>query len=75
MEKLEKILKDIKPGVDFKNETDLIANGILTSFDLVTLFGILSNEFNINLGITDFIPENFKSIDTIYKMIESKKEN
>lgn len=75
MDKLEKVLNEIKPGVDFKKEDNLIENGILTSFDLVTLIPTLSNEFNVELGIVDLIPENFKSIDTIYRMIENKKEN
>lgn len=75
MDKLEKILNEVKPGVDFKKEDNLIENGILTSFDLITLIATLSNEFNVELGITDLVPENFKSMDTIYKMIENKKEN
>ena len=37
MEKLLKILNELKPGIDFETETDLIGRGILTSFDIIRL--------------------------------------
>lgn len=74
MEKLEKILNDIKPGVDFKKENSLIADNVLTSFDIITLVAEISNEFGVSLGIADIVPDNFQSMDAIYKMIKDKKE-
>ena len=37
MEELMNILEELRPDVDFETETGLIANGILDSFDIVTL--------------------------------------
>ena len=74
MEKLEKILSNVKPGVDFKKEKNLISDNILTSFDIITLVATLSNEYDISIDVADIIPDNFQSIDTIKKLIDSKQE-
>ena len=73
MEKLEKILNDIKPGVDFKKEKKLITDNILTSFDIITLVATLSSEYDITIDVADIIPENFESIELIQKIIDSKQ--
>lgn len=73
MEKLEKILNDIKPGVDFKNEKKLITDNVLTSFDIITLVATLSSEYDITIDVADIIPENFESIELIQKLIDSKQ--
>ena len=62
MEQLIKILEDIKPGVDYKSETDLIGNKVLV--------GELNDEFDIEITPIDIVPENFKSAETIYAMIK-----
>ena len=72
MENLEKILNEVKPGVNFMEEKDLITNGILTSFDIITLVAKITSEFNVMLDISDLVPENFKTIETIYNMIQKK---
>lgn len=74
MEKLEKILSSVKPGVDFEKEKNLISDNILTSFDIITLVATLSNEFDISIDVADIIPENFQSIETIKKLIDSKQK-
>ena len=44
MEKLLEILESVKPGVDFKNEVGLVENGIIDSFDVVTLISLISQD-------------------------------
>lgn len=70
MEKLIEILKEIKPGVDFEKEENLIEGGILTSFDIVRLVVEIGNEFDIEISPLHIIPENFKSAKTIMALIE-----
>ncbi len=70
MEQLIKILEDIKPGVDYKIETDLIGNKVLDSLKIVQLVGELNDEFDIEITPIDIVPENFKSAETIYAMIK-----
>lgn len=70
MEKLLEILKEIKPGVDFEKEDNLIEGGVLTSFDIVRLVVEIGNEFDIEISPLHVIPENFKSAKTIMALIE-----
>ena len=74
MEKLIKILENIKPGVDFTKEKNLVSDGILTSFDIVTLIANLTAEFDIEITVRDIVPENFESIEAIKKLVDSKEE-
>ena len=70
MEKLLKILEELKPDVDFNNETGLIDNAILDSFDIVQLVGTLKDTFDIDITPADIIPENFNSAEAIWAMVE-----
>ena len=70
MEKLLKILKEIKPDVDFEKETDLIGRSILTSFDIIRLVMEISNEFDIEVSPLYIVPENFSSAQKIMELIE-----
>lgn len=75
MEKLLKILAEIRPDVDFKNEKELIEDGILDSFDIVTIISAIDDEFNVAIRITELKPENFNSAESIMKLIEKLKGN
>ena len=71
MEKLINILKEIRPDIDIESKT-LVEDGVLDSFDIVTLVGELVNEFSIEISVEDIIPENFNSVDAIMALINSK---
>ena len=70
MEELLEILQDIKPGVDFENETALIDNGVLDSLDIIKLEGQISDEFDVEVEVTDLVPANFNSAKAMYAMIQ-----
>lgn len=70
MEELLEILQDIKPGVDFENETALIDNGILDSLDIIKLVGQISDEFDVEVEVTDLVPANFNSAKAMFAMIQ-----
>lgn len=74
MEKLIKILKEIKPEIDFEKEEDLIGRGILTSFDIIKLVVNLNNEFDVEITPIHIIPENFYSAKTIMALIEKLED-
>lgn len=75
MEALIEILEDIKPGVDFKKEENLIEDEILESFDIVNLVSRIDNEFDVKITPADLLPENFKSVQTIYNLIKKLEED
>lgn len=73
MEKLLEILKGIRPDVDFENETALIDDGILDSFDVVSIISELDDEFDVQIRINELDPENFNSAEAIWKLVQELK--
>ena len=71
MEQLLTILEDIRPDVDFTNESSLIDGGILDSFDLVSIISEINDVFQIRIGIEHMLPENFNSAQAMMKLIAS----
>ena len=65
------LLSEALPAVDF--ESDFLFSE-LDSLGIVTIIMILSNEYDIRLTSKDVTPRNFRSIDTIVKMVETKIE-
>lgn len=74
MDELMQILEELRPDVDFENETALIGDGILDSFDIVSLVGELNDAFDIEIKPTDLIPENFNSAQAMLAMIETLQD-
>lgn len=73
MDKLLEILKNNKPGVDF-TQTGLVEEGILDSFDILQIIASVSDEFNVEIPASEIIPENFDSVEAIWKMIQDLQE-
>lgn len=65
------LLSEALPAVDF--ESDFLFSE-LDSLGIVTIIMILSKEYDIKLTSKDVTPRNFKSLDTIVKMVETKIE-
>ncbi len=70
MDKLLEILSEVRPDVDFKNETKLIDNGILDSLNIMEIIAEISDEFDIELSPADIVPANFNSAASLWAMIE-----
>ena len=73
MEKLLEILAGIRPDVDFENETALIDDGILDSFDVVSIISEIDDNFDVQIRISELDPENFNSVQAIWALIQSQK--
>lgn len=71
MEKLMEILNEARPDLDFENETRLIDDNILDSFDIITIVGEINEAFDIYINVGDLLPENFNSAKAIWSLIES----
>ena len=70
-ETLLSILGDLHPELDFENEDALVTDGVLDSFDIVSLVAEINSEFDITVGIDELEPENFDSVDAMEKLVES----
>ena len=73
MDKLLEILKGIRPDVDFENETELIDEGILDSFDVVSIISEIDDAFGVQIRINELDPDNFNSAQAIYDLIQKLK--
>ncbi len=61
-----KILSELRPEFDFTQEgIDFIEEGMLDSFDLVSLVTELDQTFGISIDGIDILPENFSTVDAI----------
>ena len=69
MESLIEILKNLKPDVDFDENTELIKNKIFDSLGMISLVAELSDEFDVEITAEEIVPENFETVKSIYNMI------
>jgi acyl carrier protein len=69
MKSVAEILKEIRPEFDFAASRDFIANGMLDSFDMVTLVAALDKNYGISIQGTDIVPENFQNLQTIEALL------
>ena len=70
MEELLEVLNEVNADIDFENCESLIDDGILDSFDIVSIVGELNDEFDVEISPVDIIPKNFNSAKAMWSMIE-----
>ena len=69
MNKHINILTEIDDSIEWEKENRLIDDGLLDSFGVISLISELEDEFAINIEAADMVPENFNSVEAMYKMI------
>lgn len=69
MSKVPAILAEIRPELDLSQTTDFFEEGILDSFDLVTLVAALDRTYGISIDGMDIVPENFSTVEAIEKLL------
>ena len=74
MEELLEIVQELHPEVDFETEDKLIDDGIIDSFDVITLITELQENMGVLISAKDIIPENFNSAKALFALIERIRE-
>ena len=69
MKTVAEILKEIRPEFDFAASSSFIEDGMLDSFDMVTLVSALDKNFGVSINGTDIVPENFQNLQTIEALV------
>ena len=69
MKSIADILREIRPEFDFSASNDFLADGMLDSFDMVTLVSALDKTWGISIEGTDIVPENFKNLQAIEALL------
>ena len=75
MEEFLKLLKKIKPNVDFTKEQALIDDGLLESLDIISIISEVAEVYGVLIPSDEIIPDNFNSAEAMYELIEDFKEN
>ena len=70
MNKIYEILNQLRPEFDFKESKDYIEDGLLDSFDIVSLVSELEDNFDCLIDALDIIPENFYNVESIANVVK-----
>lgn len=70
-EQVLKILNGVKSGVDYENATALIDDGVLDSFDIISIVSDLNDAFDVDISADELEPENFNTLDAIVALVQS----
>lgn len=68
-ERIIELISDALPAVN--PESDFLF-GELDSLGVMTIMMMLCEEYKISLDATDATPKNFRSVDALARMVESK---
>lgn len=69
MSKVSTILAEIRPELDFSKSQNFFEDGVLDSFDLVTLVSELDRTYGISIDGMDIVPESFASVEAIEALL------
>ena len=70
MEPLLEILKNLHPEIDFNTCETLIDDGLIDSFDIVTIISEINEEYDVVIPPEEIVPENFNSAKALYALIQ-----
>ena len=71
------MLEELRPEFDFNESDDFVTDGLLDSFDIISLSSMLEEKFGITIDGLDIVPENYSTVDAIMELVKKSggKEN
>lgn len=69
-EKVIEIIKDNRPDLDVDDAVEFVTDGLLDSFDIVTLVSEFDKAFGISIDGADITPDNFNTVEAIVEMLK-----
>ncbi len=70
MKPVLEVLKGIRPEFDFSTSEDFIADGMLDSYDVITLISELDQSYGISIAGTDILPENVRNLAALHQLLQ-----
>ena len=67
------MLMELRPEFDFKDSDNFVMDGLLDSFDIISLISILEEKYDVKIDGLDIVPENFSSVESIENLIKKSK--
>ena len=71
--KILEMLAELRPEFDYENSSNFVEDGLLDSFDIVSLTTMLEEYFNVTIDGMSIVPENYASVDAILALVKSSK--
>ena len=71
--KILEMLAEIRPEFDYENSSNFVEDGLLDSFDIVSLTTMLEEYFKVTIDGMSIVPENYASVDAILALVKSSK--
>lgn len=68
-DQIHEMLKELRPEFDFEESEDFVMDGLLDSFDIISLVSMLEEKYAVKVDGLDIVPENFVSLDTIVDLV------
>lgn len=75
MEELIEIIKEHVPDIGLNKEQTLLDDALIDSIQLVEIISDISEKFEIEISGDDIDPDNFQSVQNIWKLILKLKNN
>ena len=69
-EHILKMLSEIRPEFDFNTQNDFLEEGMLDSFDIVTIVDYIEENFGVIIPGDEVLPENFNSLAALESIIK-----
>lgn len=74
LEDVISLLEDVKEDIDYENETALVDDRALDSFDILAIISSIDEEFDISVPAKEIQPANFNSAQAILAMLQRLKD-
>ena len=70
MEDFIKMLKGVKPNVDFENEEALVDDALIDSLDIISIISEIADKYGVSIPNDEIIPDNFNSAEALYELVQ-----
>ena len=75
MDAILEMLAQIRPEFDYADSGDFIEDGLLDSFDIITLTSMVEEKYGIKIDGLDIVPENYASLEAIAELVRKNGGN
>ena len=74
-ETIRNMLAELRPEFDFTDSDDFVMDGLLDSFDIISLTSMLEEKYGIKIDGLDIVPENYSSVEAIIALVKKTGGN
>lgn len=69
-QEIMEMLIELRPEFDFGDSDNFVMDGLLDSFDIISLSDMLQEKYGVTIDGLDIVPENYASINSIIELVK-----